>query len=111
MRSSVAQPYMSVCRARLKHSPSSVGIGFCEASSPHNGMPGWDQGSWGYHANDGVKFGSRATLAQYGPIYGTGDIVGCGFEYNTRSIFFTENGEHLGIRARGNEQEQNADVL
>ncbi len=32
--------------------------------------------------------------------YSTGDVVGCGFKYSTREIFFTKNGELVSVPAR-----------
>ena len=37
----------------------------------------------------------RGGGSQYGPQYGTGDVVGCGIDFTTRSIFFTKNGCRL----------------
>jgi len=58
-------------------------------------MPGWRDRSWAYHGNDGKKF-ELGTGAAYGPTYSTGDVVGCGLEFLTGSMFFTKNGENLG---------------
>ena len=34
---------------------------------------------------------------QYGPRFGTGDIIGCGLLTERRELFFTKNGAHLGV--------------
>ena len=59
-------------------------------------MPGWKYGSWAYHGDDGKKFSEVGIRAAYGPTYSTGDVVGCGLEIQTGSVFFTKNGENLG---------------
>ena len=59
-------------------------------------MPGWSQGSWGYHGDDGKMFIGNPIGITYGPTYGTGDTVGCGVDFMSRSVFFTKNGEKLG---------------
>jgi len=97
----VKYSYQDACRVLLTDLTiwnSVIGIGMCDGSAPSASMPGWNEGSWGYHGDDGKKFlwyGNRL----YGPTYGKGDVVGCGFEYCTKSIFFTKNGEHLGKAA------------
>ena len=57
---------------------------------------GWEKSSYGYHADDGCVFSSSGTGQQFGPVFTTGDIVGCGFNLVERSIFFTKNGIKLG---------------
>ena len=59
-------------------------------------MPGWGHGSWGYHGDDGQIFAENGPGRVYGPVYSTGDVVGCGTDLGTGNIFFTKNGEDLG---------------
>jgi len=63
----------------------------------YNRLPGWDQDSYGYHGDDGNAFSKSAHGQKYGPIYGSGDIVGCCINIVNRTIFFTKNGSNLGI--------------
>jgi hypothetical protein len=75
---------------------SLVAIGLCRGESRQTGMPGWARGSWGYHGDDGKIFAEEGTGSNYGPTYGTGDVVGCGIDLQSGTIFFTKNGENLG---------------
>jgi hypothetical protein len=62
-------------------------------------MLGWDEGSWGYHGDDGKTFDNgrnNETRDIYGPRYDTGDVIGCGVNFGQRIAFFTKNGVLLG---------------
>ena len=74
-----------------------MGIGLSCLGVNLNRLPGWEKNSYGYHADDGCVFSSSATGQSYGPTFTTGDVVGCGFNLVSRSIFFTKNGINLGI--------------
>lgn len=73
-----------------------IGIGMSAGGVNLNKLPGWEKSSYGYHADDGCVFSSSGTGQQFGPVFTTGDIVGCGFNLVERSIFFTKNGIKLG---------------
>ena len=59
-------------------------------------MVGWDDGSWGYHGDDGAAFSGSGKGAEYGPEYGKGDVIGCGVNFDEKIAFFTKNGSVLG---------------
>ncbi|KAL0095917.1 hypothetical protein J3Q64DRAFT_1843534 [Phycomyces blakesleeanus] len=73
-----------------------IGIGFCWPSSKLNRLPGWEVHSWGYHGDDGHIFSGPETSKNYGPTFGTGDIIGCGVDFRDMTAFYTKNGVHLG---------------
>jgi hypothetical protein len=58
-------------------------------------MPGWVEKSYGYHGDDGRKFGSNSTPGTW-PKWNKFDVIGCGIDFATRNIFYTRNGELLG---------------
>ncbi|KAF2005947.1 hypothetical protein P154DRAFT_289636 [Amniculicola lignicola CBS 123094] len=66
-------------------------------------MPGWSEGSWGYHGDDGhtMDEGDHYLTAPY-PTFGAKDVVGCGVDFKCRSVFFTKNGARLSSEGRGN---------
>ena len=68
-----------------------------EYFSLHTRMPGWDSCSYGYHGDDGGIFHKTGhMLREYGPTFGSGDVIGCGIDYHERAIFYTHNGKFLG---------------
>ncbi|KAI7870533.1 hypothetical protein BDF14DRAFT_1770984 [Spinellus fusiger] len=73
-----------------------IGIGFCWPFSKLNRLPGWEEHSWGYHGDDGHLFSGPSTSKQYGPKFGTGDVIGCGVDFRDRTAFYTKNGVYLG---------------
>jgi hypothetical protein len=81
----------------LKSGMKDIGIGFGVLGLfPVTGeMPGWEPHSYGYHGDDGTKFGVGATPEKW-PIWDDGDVIGCGIDFSRRAIFFTRNGVLLG---------------
>ena len=85
--------------------PDTVGIGLSfSGDMPVEGtcscgmcgtFPGWDSGSVGYHGDDGRLYHSVPIGRHFGPTYGEGDTVGCGVDYQLKTIFFTLNGKFL----------------
>jgi ankyrin repeat protein len=73
-------------------------VGLCDEKYKMTKMPGWKFDSWGYHGDDGKiyhNFPDRGSL--WGPTFTTGDVIGCGINFNTGQIFFSKNGIFLGV--------------
>ena len=77
-----------------------IGIGFTDASAKLGRQPGWEPGTFGYHGDDGRKYHARGSGEPYGPRFGTGDVVGCGIDWEAKEVFFTKNGLYLGAAFR-----------
>lgn len=90
-----------------------IGVGFCEENSSLNEMIGWNQGTWGYHGDDGhTRNGDSSNPPDchvevdllsngeprdpWGPRYTTGDVIGCGVNFEKEIAFYTKNGDILG---------------
>ncbi|KAI9488507.1 concanavalin A-like lectin/glucanase domain-containing protein [Zychaea mexicana] len=75
-----------------------LSIGLSTKPYPLFRMPGWNNHSIGYHSDDGRKFIDDASGGQdYGPSWKKGDTVGCGYSPTEGNVFFTKNGQMLGI--------------
>ncbi|CAG8515127.1 9133_t:CDS:10 [Acaulospora morrowiae] len=77
-----------------------IGIGFCTKSVKLDRLPGWENDSWGYHGDDGHSFCCSGTGKPYGPVFTTGDYIGCCLNFRDGTAFYTKNGKHLGIAFR-----------
>ncbi|GAA6031488.1 hypothetical protein JCM8097_006480 [Rhodosporidiobolus ruineniae] len=100
-----------------------IGIGLSHRTVSLSRLPGWEENSYGFHADDGRAFCCQGTGERFGPTFTTGDVVGCGVDWtnagppradNERSgpggkeaqrlkegntggrVFFTKNGTFLG---------------
>ncbi|GAA5822889.1 hypothetical protein JCM3770_004567 [Rhodotorula araucariae] len=103
-----------------------IGIGLSDRNVPLGRLPGWEDKSYGYHADDGRAFCSQGNGEEFGPTFTTGDVVGCGIDWTDAGpprgnreraprppgrsakdketagdkgsgrVFFTKNGEFLG---------------
>ena len=70
-------------------------VGICPKAQPSDVMPGWIEGSYGYHA-DGNIFIERGDVPIKGPRCGKGDHMGCGLDFSTMEegyvqVWFTKN--------------------
>lgn len=74
-----------------------IGVGLCNRDVNLEKMPGWENGSYAYHGDDGLLFRQTGVAgAQYGPKYGTDDVIGCCWDQVDGAVFFTLNGKALG---------------
>ncbi|GBB93595.1 hypothetical protein RclHR1_00220029 [Rhizophagus clarus] len=78
-------------------------IGFCEAAaslySLNNVSEKNPHGIWGYLSKGTFEycFKPRAGYFPSHPTFSAGDTIGCGINVYDRTVFFTKNGDHLGI--------------
>lgn len=74
----------------------SIAVGVADAKFPLERMPGWEARSYGYH-DDGRRYSESERGEPFGPRFGAGDVIGCGLLSERRELFFTKNGESLGV--------------
>jgi hypothetical protein len=74
---------------------SLIAIGLYDESSSETTMPGWVAGWWAYHGDDGKKFGEEGRGERYREIYGTGDTICCGVDFNSNTVSYYKNGISL----------------
>ncbi|KAL7721229.1 B30.2/SPRY domain-containing protein [Entamoeba marina] len=81
-----------------------ISIGFIDSNKyefEEDMHVGWDKGSIGYHSDDGSLFNEDGTnpIQNYGKAYGgkngEKNIVGCGYNTQTKEVFYTINGTKL----------------
>ncbi|CAG8502903.1 17536_t:CDS:2 [Acaulospora colombiana] len=77
-----------------------IGIGLSKPGTRLNRMPGWEPDTIGYHGDDGHLYYERGTGRKFGPLYTTGETVGCGINYYDKEVFFTKNGVSLGVASK-----------
>ena len=82
------------------HSRVKVAIGLSGATVRLDTLPGFEPYSYGYHNDNGRFYMSRTVGNDYGQLFGTGDVIGCGIyggrHGGERILFFTKNGVDLG---------------
>eukprot|EP00939_MAST-03C_sp_MAST-3C-sp1_P000293 g293.t1 len=88
--------YFEVCIENAG-AKASISIGLTARTKTVNCYPGWENDSFGYRANDGAKMNGDVRGDSYGPAYSTSDVVGCGIDFVSQEIFFTKNGQNLGV--------------
>ena len=74
-----------------------IGIGLSSGNSTINAMPGWEKETIGYHGDDGRLYNENSKGKRFGPTFGLTDVIGCGVDFNEKTVFFTKNGELVGI--------------
>ena len=75
-----------------------IGIGIGHEKYILSDMPGWEDGSIGYHADDGGLFHEQGFAKLHGPRCVQGDKMGCGVDFTHSEngyvhVWFTKNGE------------------
>ena len=80
-----------------KEGEPAIGIGLTVDGSLLSRMPGWDEHTIAYHSDDGKFYYNCTSTDDYGPSFGTNDVVGCGLDLSDMSVFFTKNGKFLGV--------------
>ena len=73
-----------------------ISVGFAIKSASLSRLCGWEPGTIGYHADDGNLYRGAGTGTAFGPSYSTGDVIGCGVNFQEKSFFFTKNGVLVG---------------
>lgn len=73
-----------------------MGVGLAPPQVALNKLPGWIQGSYGYHAEDGNLYNSEYKGQPCGPPSTSGDVIGCGYNLVEGRCFFTKNGLKIG---------------
>ncbi|KAI7842482.1 hypothetical protein COHA_003836 [Chlorella ohadii] len=83
-------------------SGGSISLGFSDRNFKQGRHPGFEPHSYGYRGDTGRKHHSTLPVRgeEYGPSFGPGDVIGAGIHLTKHEIFFTKNGEHLGVAFR-----------
>ena len=74
-----------------------IAIGFAAGDFKLQRHPGWEPNSYGYHGDTGHKFAGSPNGSEFGPSFGTGDVVGAGIHLEKQQIFFTKNGKFMKV--------------
>ena len=80
-----------------------IGIGLTGKGSKLNRMPGWSKKTIGYHGDNGLVYSNSLKTKKgedYGPTFGKDDVIGCGIDFQSNTVFFTKNGRSFGIAKR-----------
>ncbi|KAL4081153.1 hypothetical protein J3A83DRAFT_4205234 [Scleroderma citrinum] len=91
--------YYEIVVETMEGADSIIAIGAaCQPYPPYR-LPGWNRLSAALHLDDFRKFfedslGGRDYTNQLTRVNG-GDVVGCGYEFNTGTMFFTHQGRRL----------------
>ncbi|KAF5569527.1 serine threonine phosphatase 6 regulatory ankyrin repeat subunit A [Fusarium phyllophilum] len=84
-------------------------FGFCQVFVPQRSLPGWHEGSWAYHGDDGGLYLEEGWFIsrESDQAFDVGDVVGCGMNFETGKGYRTKNGVLLdsgfGANTQGTE--------
>ena len=81
-----------------------ISVGLCSPHSFLNALTGWQDGTFGYHGDDGNKFKGAGWGLPYGPTFTTGDVIGCALNVEKGACAYTKNGSNLGVAFTGKYQ-------
>jgi hypothetical protein len=73
-----------------------MSVGWVGMKTDLERLVGWDEGSYGWHGDDGMSFEGCGTGVPFSELWSTGDVVGCGIDYTKKTAFFTKNGRFVG---------------
>jgi Ran-binding protein 9/10 len=80
-----------------KSKDTAIAVGFSTSEASLERLPGWETHSWGYHGDDGKMFSGEHAGRNYGPVFSSNNVVGCGVDFNLGQAFFTLDGQDLGV--------------
>lgn len=83
-----------VCKGR----DGFISIGLITKASSLKKLVGWENGTIGYHGDDGCAYLGSGKGHSFGPTFTVGDRIGCGVNYLKGHVFFTKNGCYVGDR-------------
>ncbi|EMD41298.1 hypothetical protein CERSUDRAFT_109896 [Gelatoporia subvermispora B] len=78
-----------------------IGVGFCTGDTLLTRLPGWEEQSWAYHADDGYAFEGQKDGVPYRPTFNTGYVIGCGIDFLQNRAFYTKNGAFIDVAFEG----------
>lgn len=79
---------------------TTIAVGFSTRNAALSRPVGWEPESWGYHGDDGRCFTGQNIGRPFGPVFNSGDVIGCGVNFRDHTAFFTKNGQMLGTCLR-----------
>jgi len=87
---------------KIKKNGNGIGL-MLKGASLNNHLPGWEKGTYAMHSDDGNAYYNNddsiysCKSFAFGPAYQRkGAVVGCGYNFNTREVFFTHEGQLIG---------------
>lgn len=91
---------------RILASNGAIAIGLADRNvfPVTQNIPGLIPHSYAYHGDDGKKYGVKATSGIFS-MFKAGDVIGCGINFDSKTIFYTKNGAFLGDAFVGIEED------